>query len=424
MSDQAYFQKFINRYVWNSNNHRSLEDPSIPLSSKNIDKFFNLGGMNESGVNVTEATALTFAAVYRAVVLRGDTIGALPVHVFENLDNGKKQIVRDHPVSFLLSREPNVRQTAFTYKQTAQGHHDLFGNAYSLIRNDNRGEAMSLDQFNPENVTVKLKGNNIYYEVKTSIDGKLDTKVYPSHQILHIPNYGFTGLVGRGIIEMASESMGGALAQQKFGSRFFKNNAQPSGILTSQNATDTQAKESKEAWKKSNQGTNQAGTAVLRGDWKYDTITIPPDQAQFLQSREFSVVEVARWFGVEPHLLFDLRRSNYNSIEQQSIEFAVYTIMGIVRRWEQELDRKLFSLPDRKANRYYTKFNINVLLRADIKSRGEWYRTLVQNGIMKINEVRALEDMNELEEGDVAFIQKNMQPLSTAEPLAEKELKE
>jgi HK97 family phage portal protein len=424
MSEQAYFQKFINRFFWNSEKRASLEDPSIPLSSKNIDKFFNVGLMNESGVNVTEDTALTFAAVYRAIVLRGDTIGALPVHVFENMPDGTKQIVRDHPVSFLLGREPNERQTAFTFKQTAQGHHDLYGNAYAVIRNDQKGEPMTLDLMDPSKTEVKQKGRLLFYKITEDIDGEAITKTYTSEQILHIPNYGKTGLVGQGVIANASESIGGAMAQQKFGSRFFKNNAQPSGILTSQNATDTQAQESKEAWKRSNSGTNEAGTAVLRGDWKYDTITIPPEQAQFLQSREFSVVEVARWFGVEPHLLFDLRRSNYNSIEQQSIEFAVYTIMGIVKRWEQELDRKLFSLPDRRSNKYYTKFNINALLRADIKSRGEWYRTLVQNGIMKINEVRELEDMNSLAEGDVAFIQKNMQPLSTAEPLAEKELNE
>ena len=424
MSKQAGFQKFINSYIWNFDKRASLEDPSMALSSKNIDQFFHIGGNNESGVNVTEDTALTFAAVYRAIVLRGDTIGSLPVHVFENGTDGKKSIVRDHPVAFLLGREPNERQTAFTFKQTAQGHHDLYGNAYAQIRLDQRGEPMTLDLLDPSKTEVIQKGRNLYYKSKEDVDGKEIDKVYPSHQIVHIPNYGKTGLVGRGVISNASESIGGAMAQQKFGSRFFKNNAQPSGLLTSQNATDTQAQQSKDAWKKANSGSDQAGTAVLRGDWKYDTITIPPEQAQFLQSREFSVVEVARWFGVEPHLLFDLRRSNYNSIEQQSIEFAVYTIMGIVKRWEQELDRKLFSIDDRKANRYYTKFNINALLRADIKSRGEWYRTLVQNGIMKINEVRALEDMNEIDEGDISFIQKNMQPLRQAEPLAEKELKE
>jgi HK97 family phage portal protein len=419
---EAFLQKLWHNVFWNPENRASLEDPSIPLSSKNIDKFFNIGAMNESGVNVTEETALTFAAVYRAIVLRGDTIGALPVHVFENQSDGKKKIVRDHNVSFLLSREPNERQTAFTYKQTAQGHHDLFGNAYSIIESDQRGQITSLDQLNPETVTPILKDKKLFYEVRESLDGSLNTKVYPANQIIHIPNYGFTGLVGRGIIDMARESMGGALAQQKFGSRFFKNNAQPSGILSSQNATDTQSIQAKEAWQKSNSGTNEAGTAVMRGDWKYETITIPPEQAQFLQSREFSVVEVARWFGIEPHLLFDLRRASHNSIEQQSIEFAVYTIMGLVRRWEQELDRKLFTEAERRSNKFYTKFNINALLRADIKSRGEWYRMLVQNGIMKINEVRELEDMNATKDGDVAFIQKNMQPLSTAEKQAEKDL--
>lgn len=424
MAGQAYLQKFVNNFLWNTSDRRSLEDPSIPLSSKNIDKFFNLGHMNESGVNVTEDTALTFAAVYRAILLRGDTIGSLPVHVFENTGDGKKKIVRDHAVSFLLGREPNERQTAFVFKQSAQGNHDLYGNAYAVIRLDNKGEPMALDLKNPEDVEVKLKGNKLYYTIREDVDGELITKTYPSEQIIHIPNYSKSGLKGVGIIENASESIGGAMAQQKFGSRFFKNNAQPSGILTSQNATDTQAAESKQSWKANNSGTGQAGTAVLRGDWKYDTITIPPEQAQFLQSREFSVVEVARWFGVEPHLLFDLRKSNYNSIEQQSIEFAVYTMIGLVTKWEQELNRKLFNLADRRSNKYYVKYNINALLRADIKSRGEWYRTLVQNGLMELNEVRQLEDMNATDYGDVAFIQKNMQRLDTSKAFDKKELKE
>lgn len=422
MSVETGFQKFVNSYIWNFSK-RSLEDPSIPLSSKNIDKFFNVGAMNESGVNVTEDTALTFAAVYRAIVLRGDTIGSLPIHVFENMSDGKKRLATEHPANFLLSREPNQLQTTFIWKQTAQGHHDLYGNAYSVIKWNGRQEPISLDPLDPTTVTPKLLKGKIFYHVIPK-DPNEEQRTYKAEDILHILNYGFSGLQGKGIVAVASESMGGALAQQKFGSRFFKNNAQPSGILTSQNATDPQAKESKEAWIRANSGTGQAGTAVLRGDWKYDTITIPPEQAQFLQSREFSVVEIARWFGIQPHLLFDLRKSGYNSIEQQSIEFTVYTIMGIVQKWEQEMDRKLFSLADRKANKYYTKFNLNALLRADIKSRGEWFRTLIQNGVMTINEVRELEDMNGLEFGDVSFIQKNMQPLSTAEDLAEKELQE
>lgn len=424
MADQAIFQKLINSLLWNFGESRSLEDPSIPLSSKNIDTFFNIGQTNESGVNVTEATALTFAAVYRAVVLRGDTLASLPIHVFENLGNGKKQIVKDHPVSFLLGREPNELQTAFSMRQAASGNHDLWGNIYAVIRNDQKGEPISIDLKDPETAEVKRRGRQLWYVFRETIDGKSETTTVPMHQVLHIPNFSRNGVVGTGIVQNAAESLGSALAQQKFGSRFFKNNAQPSGILTSQNATDTQAKESKAAWQKANAGTNTGGTSVLRGDWKYDTITIPPDQAQFLQSREFSVVEVARWFGVEPHLLFDLKRSSYNSIEQQSIEFAVYTIMGLVRKWEQEIDRKMFSLEDRKKNKYYTKFNINALLRADIKSRGDWYRTLVQNGIMEINEVRQLEDMNAQDYGDVAFIQKNMQRLDYSEPAAKKELED
>jgi len=418
---EAFFQRLWHNVFWNPETRASIEDPSIPLSSKNVDKFFNIGAMNESGVNVDDQTALTFAAVYRALLLRGDTIGSLPLHVFENTPSGK-QIAVNHPVNFLLSREPNPNNTAFIWKQTCQGHQDIYGNSYSQIKINGSGEVIELIPIDPKTVTVEKEGNRLFYKVKP-VDGSKE-KTYPAHQILHIPAFGLNGYVGLPIIETAAESIGGALAQQKFGSRFFKNNAQPSGLLTSQNASDTQAKESKVAWQKSNSGSGQAGTAVLRGDWKYDTITIPPEQAQFLQSREFSVVEVARWFGIAPHLLFDLRRSNYNSIEQQGIEFAMYTIMGIVKRWEQELDRKLFSLEERKANKYYTKFNVNALLRADIKSRAEWYRTMIQNGVMEINEVRELEDMNKNEYGDIAFIQKNMQVLSKAEEQANKDLKE
>jgi HK97 family phage portal protein len=421
MSKEAYLQKFVNTYLWNSEKRASLEDPSIPLSSKNIDKYFHVGQMNESGVNVTEDTALTFAAVYRAVVLRGDTIGSLPVHVFENMPDGKKRLATEHPANFLLSREPSEIQSSFIWKQTAQGHHDLYGNSYSKISWNNKQEPTDIRLIDPTTVTpTKLKNKIFYKEIPK--DPAEKTVMHKAEDIIHISNYGFSGLVGKGVVAVASESMGGALAQQKFGSRFFKNNAQPSGILSSQGATDQQAQESSKSWNQAHSGTGQAGTAVLRGDWKYDTITIPPEQAQFLQSREFSVVEIARWFGIQPHLLFDLRKSGYNSIEQQSIEFTVYTIMGIVQKWEQELDRKLFTLEQRKANKYYTKFNLNALLRADIKSRGEWFRTLIQNGVMTINEVRELEDMNTTNYGDISFIQKNMQPVNKAEALADKEL--
>ena len=148
---------------------------------------------------------------------------------------------------------------------------------------------------------------------------------------------------------------------------------------------------------------------ILEEGMKYQNITIPPDQAQFLASRKFSVTEIARWFGIPPHFLADLDRATFSNIEHQTIEFVSYSLMPWLRRWENELDKKLLK-EDEKDDCFF-KFNVNALLRGDQKSRYEAYATALRMGWMNVNEVRDLEEMNRIEGGDKYFIEVNRQDM-------------
>lgn len=421
MKNQAILQKFVSKFIWSS---RSLENPNESVNTQNVLSHFGLTE-SEAGVSVNTKSALTLSAVYRAIRIKADTMASLPIHVIEKTGNGK-QVSVDHDLNYLISKEPNNIMTSFTWREVMQGNMELYGNCYSEVIRNGSAAPIAINYHHFSHVTPKKNGNRIVYEIWDDLKYKHTSKkprVVKSQNMIHIPGFGFNGLVGMAPIELAANSLGESLAKDSFSSRFFKNNAIPSLVLTGQNITKDQMDTSKKEWQKNHGGANQNGTAVLFGGWDVKQLNIPPDQAQFLESRKFSVIDAARWFGVQPHLLFDLDGAIKANIEQQGIEYVTYTIMGIVRRWEQELDRKLFSEKEKKSGKYRVKFNLNGLLRADAKTRAEYYRTLSNIGVLSINEVRSLEDFNDVNGGDNRFIQQNMMPVNMAEEVLKGKMK-
>jgi HK97 family phage portal protein len=214
---------------------------------------------------------------------------------------------------------------------------------------------------------------------------------------------------------MARNALGLAMATEEYGSKFFANGAQPSGVLEHP-GTIKDTEKLRKAWQAQFGGSgNSNGIAVLEEGLKYHPISIPPDQAQFLESRKFQINEICRMFRIPPHMVGDLEKSSFSNIEQQSLEFVKYTLDPWLCRWEQSMQRCLLNRDDKQ--RYFWKFNVDGLLRGDYQSRMQGYAVGRQNGWLNANDIRELENMDEIpaaEGGDLYLVNGNMLPLGQA----------
>lgn len=375
--------------LFGTKSRATLENPSTKLS----EWFESFGfGKSDADVTVNDETAQTLSAVYRAITLYSSTMASLELGVFKSLQNGDRQQITDHPGARLLTVEPNRVMTAFEFIEALQKYPLTWGNGYAYIHKNIKGEPTELQIYPASEVVVKASEDkrDIFYNL-----GK-DREGVPGRSVLHIKGIG-DGFVGVSPIDVARNSLGGGIAVQKYGNKFFANGALQSGVLMYPGQLSTKAQDNlRAAWKKKHgglKGTEAGGTMVLEEGMKYQPISIPPEQAQFLQSRKFTVEEVARWFGLPPHLLFSSERNSYNSNEQQGIEYVVYSLRPWIKRWEAELNRKLLTEDEKKAG-YYFRFNIESLLRGDSQSRATYLISLVNNGIITRNEARNIERLN------------------------------
>lgn len=253
---------------------------------------------------------------------------------------------------------------------------------------------MALYPLMPDKMTVERteKGELFYLYSKDGIS-------YPlrSDEVLHIPGLGFDGLVGYSPIAMAKNAIGMAIATEEYGAKFFANGANPGGVLEHPGVVKDPSK-IRESWNAVYQGSGNAHrVAVLEEGMKFQSIGIPPEQAQFLETRKFQLNEIARIFRIPPHMVGDLEKSSFSNIEQQSLEFVMYTLDPWVIRWEQAIQRALLSTDEKK--KYFVKFNVNGLLRGDYQSRMQGYAVGRQNGWLSADDIRELEDMNKLPDG-------------------------
>ena len=387
--------------------------------------FRYLFGLSTSGKTVNEFTAMQTTAVYACVRILAETLAALPLQMYRYTPGGKERVY-DHPLYHLLHDEPNPEMTSFIFRETLMTHLLLWGNAYSQIIRNGKGEVVALYPLMPDRMKVdRDEHGRLYYEYTVydsdDVDGRKGTnkvgrtvRLQP-HDVLHIPGLGFDGLVGYSPIAMAKNAIGLAIATEEYGSKFFANGAAPSGVLEHPGTIKDPSKV-RESWQATFGGSGNANKiAVLEEGMKYTPISISPEQAQFLETRKFQIDEIARIFRVPPHMIGDLEKSSFNNIEQQSLEFVKYTLDPWVSRWEQAMVRALLT-PDEK-KKYFFKFNVDGLLRGDYQSRMNGYATARQNGWMSANDIRELENLDRIpaeQGGDLYLINGNMTKLEDA----------
>jgi len=365
-----------------------------PRNNINSMPGFFFGGTT-AGKYVNERTAMQSTAVYACVRIISEAIASLPLHVYRYRPDGSKERVVNHPLYHLLHDEPNDEMTSFVLRETMTAHLLLYGNAYAQIVRNGRGDVIEIYPLMPNRMGVYRDANRQIFYRYMSDYGEFTFTV---DDILHVPGLGFDGLIGYSPIAMAKNAIGVSLAAEEYGAGFFSNGAMPGGILEHPNIVKDPAA-LRDSWAQAFGGSGNAKkVAVLEEGMKFQAISVPPEDAQFLETRKFQVDEIARIFRVPPHMVGDLEKATFNNIEQLSLEFVKYTLQPWLIRLEQAMNKSLL-LPSEKSS-VFVKFNLDGMLRGDFESRMRGYSTGIQNGIYSFNEVRQLEDMDLLSDDE------------------------
>lgn len=272
--------------------------------------WFSGGGASHAGVTVNETTALNVTTVYACVRILAETVASLPLPVYRRLPGGGKERAQDHYLYSLLHDQPNPEMTSLELREALMGHMALWGNAYAEIERDNAGRAIGLWPLRPDRMTVRRVNGALAYEYQVPNGAKV---ALAPGQVLHLRGLSPDGIIGYSPIRLAREAIGLALATEEFGARFFGDGAHPGGIVEYPGKLSRQQiEEYKQSVTKAYAGLGKAHRLmVLEEGLKYTQVGIPPDDAQFLQTRRFQVEEIARFFRIPPHMLADLERATF-----------------------------------------------------------------------------------------------------------------
>ncbi len=359
------------------------------------ERWWNVGSVGTvAGVPVDAETAQKLSTVWRCVRLLSETVAGLPLIMFENVNNGEeRRRATNHPLYGVLHDQPNAQQSAFEFWELMMGYVLLRGNAYAIIQPGPRGPVDQLIPVHPDRVRVeKLTNGRVRYQVRQA-DGT--DKPYNDEDMFHLRGPSADGLTGMSVIDYAKESFGMGLAGERYGGRFFRNDSKPSGVLSTDKKLSPGAKDRlKSDWQTMHGSSNQHQVAVLEEGLNWQAISVTPEEAQFLQTREFQAEDVCRWFGVPPHMVgLTSKATSWGSgIEQMSIGFVTYTLMPWLTRIQQVISRDLIIA----TNRFFAEFVVAGLLRGDTLARYQAYQTGINTGFITRNEARRLENMNPL----------------------------
>jgi HK97 family phage portal protein len=337
--------------------------------------------------------------VYSCIKVLSEGIASLPISVYRRLPDGGKEEATDHPLYNLLKYQPNSIQTKFNFVQMMTGHLGLRGNFYAEMVVGPNGQVQELVPLHPGRITTEILTNRELRFRYWDESGK--EKLYRQGDLFRVHNLSSDGIKGISVIEQVRDTFGSAQQTQEYASRFFANDAKPGGILKAAQPMDDKIRQAnREAWEKAHRGAKNAHkVAILYGlDWQ--SVGMTNEDSQFLETRKFTRSEICGLFGVPPHMIGDLERATFSNIEHQDIAFYKHTIRPWLVNIEQSIKRDLILEDD-----VFAEFNADGLLRGDAKTRSEVYASALGSGghqpYMTVNEVRAKENLNPIEGGDV-----------------------
>jgi HK97 family phage portal protein len=397
----------------------SLENPQIPISSASILDWFGIKP-TAAGINVTEESSLGMAAVWSAVNLIAGTCASLPLKAYTRGDQSRKP--RETGLAATLLDNPHPDLVPYDFWEIVHAHRLLWGNAYLLKLRNQGGQLTELWPIHPSRVkagrvtsatgiTTQDVGRKIY-----AIDGGEDAggMTLYDDKILHLPAFGYDGICGVSPIRIARQGIGLGLAAEQYGAQLFGSGSLASGILqTDQRMKPEQANALHRRWKEKASGLGNAHEIIiLDSGAKFQQLTIPPEDAQFIESRRFQIAEVARIFGVPLHLLQEVEGSTSwgTGIAEQTLGFVIFTLRRWLIRTEQSVTRIL------KPEPVYAKYSLEGLLRGAPKDRAEFYTKMWQLGVFSTNDIRELEDLGPVTGGDTRYVALNFGILGEQKP--------
>lgn len=358
---------------------------------------------------------MLLSTVYRCVDLISDSVAVLPLKTYELDGDGFKKEAKSHPVYYLLDMEPNEDMTRYVFFKTIMASVLLTGNGYAYIERDNNLNVLQLIYLPSSQVSI------VWIQDKRGIMRKRYQVVgfkelVEPRDMIHVLNFSYDGIIGVSTLEHARQTLDISTSAEEHAAGFFKSGGSVAGILTVESGR-VDKKQKDQIYQTWEERTNPVtghpnGIAVLEGNMKYQPISISPRDSQFIESRQFQVIDMCRFFSVSPVKAFDLSKSSYSTVEATQLQYLTDTVLAVITKIELEINRKVF-LPSERG-RIIAEFDTSAILRADMTSEATYNREMYNAGAITPNEIRRKHGLSKLPDGDNAFIQVNMQTLSNA----------
>ena len=409
--------------------HNPFENPTVPLTAVGLDNVFGMFNRDGSGETVSIDTVQSIPTFWRCVALMATVIAGCPLRAYRQDDEGNRQIIRPE---LLSSNNPNMQYTQYELWELVVAHLMTWGNAFVLkIRDPNVGRnkvmpkemhiITDLRPIDPGRVQVKIdqKSRQKIFEVERVDENGVSILNAPplvltTYEVMHIPGLGYNGIVGMSPIENFKRTLGTSIAADKLAGRFYANGTLLSGIIkiTVPLPDQETADAIRDRWIQKSGGVAHGGdVAVMDADSSFQPLTIPPDALQFLESRRWQTTEIARMFGIPPHLVGDVEKSTSwgTGIEEQNTGFVNYTVSGYTNRIEQRVSREVITVSTQ-----FAEFDLDRLLRGSMSERYEAYNVAINSGWLLRNEARQSENKPPVAGLDEPLIPLNMQTVAQA----------
>ena len=400
-----------------------FERRSISVVPENLWRTTAAGMMTPTGLTITPDTALNVTTVFQAIRFLSFMVASLPLITYQKTGDDRKRATR-HPLYVLLHDTPNSEMTSFDMISLMASHVFGRGNGLAEIQFDETGKIVSLWPLRPD-TTQLARNENAELRYVVTLPGKFqgEKRALRPEQVWHWRGLTKEGLWGLSVLGMHRNAVGLAKAHEDYSSAYFGNNAEPGVVIKHPGTLSPTAYANiTKSWEEAHMGLNQAHRmAILEEGATIEKVGFNPDDSQLLESKKFQVIEIARMFGIPPHLLFELSNATFTNIEHQSLEFVIYHLRPWLVNFEQQIKRSLF-LEHERSSGYYAEFLVDGITRGDIATRFSSYSTGLQNGIFTINEVRRLENLNAVDDGDQHFVPLNMTVLGDKDEIEGQEV--